>query len=199
MKYFKRQDEPEFLQQNAARWNQQWAELKSRNPGATFNWYQHQRRPVNQLLGPLLQVQTQYHCSYCDAYPAQLGDKTIDHFCPKSEPQYFMEAYSWRNLYCACNHCQTAKMEIFSEELLRPDDPDYSFDRYFIYNFATHEIEVNPGASPSDQSSAHTTIKIFQFNYLEKTTLRRHAWERWMRSAIQEQVLEDFPFRFILL
>ncbi len=110
-----------------------------------------------------------------------------------------MEAYSWRNLYCACNHCQTAKMEIFSEELLRPDDPDYSFDRYFIYNFATHEIEVNPGASPSDQSSAHTTIKIFQFNYLEKTTLRRHAWERWMRSAVQEQVLEDFPFRFILL
>ena len=198
MKYFKRQDEPVFLQQNAARWNQQWAELKSRNSGATFNWYRYKGQPVNQHLAPFLQAQTQHHCSYCDAYPAQLGDKTIDHFCPKSEALYFLMAYTWQNLYSACNHCQTAKMENFSEDLLRPDDPSYSFDRYFIYNFATHEIEVNPGTSPSDQSSAYTTIQIFQFNYPEKTTLRRHAWERWMRSQLQEQVLEDFPFRFIL-
>ncbi|MDX2070472.1 MAG: hypothetical protein SFV55_18740 [Haliscomenobacter sp.] len=175
MKYFKRQEEPEFLQQNAARWNQQWAALKSRNPGATFNWYQYKGQPVNQLLLPFLKLQSQNHCAYCDAFPLQIGDDTIDHFCPKSVPDYFMEAYSWRNLYCACNHCQTAKMESFSTDLLRPDAPDYSFERYFLYNYASHEIEVNPNASLTDQNKAETTIRIFQFNYPERTNHLKKA------------------------
>lgn len=90
-------------------------------------------------------------------------------------------------------------MENFSEELLRPDAPDYSFERYFVYNFSNHEIEANPSASRIDQNKAQVTIRIFQFNYPEKITLRRHAWQRWMRSSATEQILDDFPFRFIFL
>lgn len=89
-------------------------------------------------------------------------------------------------------------MESFSTDLLRPDAPDYSFDRYFVYNFSSHEIGVNPSALATDQNKAQITIQIFQFNYSEKTTLRRHAWERWMRASPEEQNLDDFPFRFIL-
>lgn len=199
MKYFKRQDEPEFLQQNATRWNQQWATLKSRNPGAQFNWYKHKGQAVNQLLVPLLQAQTDQHCSYCDAYPPQIGDDSIDHFCPKSDSLFYLEAYSWKNLYCACNHCQRAKMESYTVELLRPDETDYSFDRYFIYNYSTHEVEINPAASPEDQKRAAVTQQIFQFNFSEKTMLRRHAWERWIRMPVDQQIFDDFPFRFMLI
>ncbi len=115
MKYFLRHDEPDFLAQNAARWNQQWANLRARNLGATFQWYTHNGLPVNQLLSPLLASQTQQHCSYCDAFPPRLGDDTIDHFRPKGNPAFYHQSYVWVNLYSSCGHCQRAKMEDFSD------------------------------------------------------------------------------------
>ncbi|MFN0036929.1 MAG: hypothetical protein ACKVUS_17880 [Saprospiraceae bacterium] len=199
MKYFVRLNEPEFLSQNAARWNQQWASLKARNPGATFQWYRHGGQPVNQFLLPVLATQTQQHCSYCDAFPPHLADETIDHFHPKGSPAFYDQAYAWSNLYYACGHCQKAKMEDFSEDLLWPDAVDYSFERYFIYNYAFHEITPNPDASESEQSRAKTTIDIFQFNHPGQVISRRHAWERWNGNLEGERFIEDFNFRFILM
>ena len=199
MKYFNRHPEPDFLSDHAARWNEQWSRLKQRNPGASFQWNTHERQRVNQKIVPLLARQTQDHCSYCDAYPQRTGDDTIDHFCPKGAPAFHHLAYTWTNLYIACNHCQRSKMEDFSDKLLRPDADDYAFERYFVYNYSTHEITPNPAADEADKEKALETIKIFNFNAPGNLISRRHTLERWTGLPADLKHLDDFPFRFALL
>jgi uncharacterized protein (TIGR02646 family) len=196
MRPFVRSAIPAFLEANAAHWNEQWMALKKRNPGAVFHWYRHQNQPVNQLLAPVLSLQTQLHCSYCDAFPMGLSDESIDHFKPKSIEAFWGEAYSWDNLYWACADCQKAKLDLFDQELLAPDEPGYTFERYFIYNFSSHEIKPNPGAHYPDQNRASITINIFQFNHTSQIIKRRHAWER-RHTFVAPQDVEDYPFRFI--
>jgi uncharacterized protein (TIGR02646 family) len=161
-----------------------------------FQWYRHDNHPVNQLLAPVLSQQTQDHCSYCDAFPLGLADNTIDHFKPKGTEEFLLEAYSWKNLYWACADCQKAKLEKFDQLLLAPDGDNYSFGRYFIYNFHTHEISPNPGAANLDQQKALTTIKIFQFNHPGQIAKRRQSWER-KSSPLASPNSDDFSFRFI--
>lgn len=196
---FKRYPAPEFLLLNAERWNQQWSEAKALNLGIRFNWYHHKGIPVNQHLLPPLQVQTQDHCSYCDAYPPKRGDNTIDHFKPKSDPRFYLLAYDWDNLYFACGHCQISKSEKFDSNLLRPDAKDYTFERYFVYNYTNHEIEVNLAANETDQRAAAITIKIFDFNHKGQVVSRRQAWGRWNSVAESDRILDDFNSRFIFL
>jgi hypothetical protein len=95
--------------------------------------------------------------------------------------------------------CIFGKMEQYSADLLRPDAEDFSFERYFFYNFTSYEIEPNLDASAEEQRRAIVTRNIFQFNHPGQTTSRRHAWERWVNMPEHERFSEDFPFRFILL
>lgn len=196
MRYFTRPAAPDFLLRNAARWNQQWADLKSRNSGASFQWYKFEGQPVNQKISPLLAALAQEHCAYCDAFPNKSDDDTIDHFKPKSDARFLLLAYEWTNLYSACGHCQKEKWEQFSELLLRPDADDYTFGRYFVYNYSNHEIDINPNTTSDEQERARMTICIFNFNHPGQVTARRQSWERWW-SPKTSQVLEDFAFRFI--
>lgn len=196
MRPFQRQETPQVLQAHAERWNRQWAARKQQNPGATFQWYQDQGRPVNQHIIGQLMHQTDEHCSYCDNYPSGVSDKTIDHFFPKSHPDYYLLAYEWSNLYAACADCQDIKMESVPTNVLRPDAPDYRFERYFLYNYTSHLIEVNPLSTEAEQAQAAATISIFNFNHEARVISRRHQWERW--SNAENPVLEDYAFRFIL-
>ncbi|MFN0213126.1 MAG: hypothetical protein ACKVT2_02625 [Saprospiraceae bacterium] len=179
MKHFSRLNAPDFLSKNGERWNQQWSNLKQRTPGAKFTWYQHKGQPVNQKLIPTLSIQTQGHCSYCDAYPMGPSDETIDHFKPKGNPLFFHLAYSWGNLYWACADCQKSKREQHNEFLLRPDDSDFSFQRFFIYNFNSHQIEVNPSSEPKDQRRGSATIQIFDLNHASHVKRRIYSWKLW--------------------
>jgi uncharacterized protein (TIGR02646 family) len=196
---FTRQPAPSILQERADFWNAQWAALKSRNPGASFIWYQHDGVPVNQKLGPILSAQTQEHCSYCDAYPQRSADDTIDHFKPKSIEAFYHLAFDWHNLYIACADCQKNKGAQYSDLLLRPDDREYTFEQYFIYNYNNHLIEPNPRASEADQEKARTTIQILNLNQLGLVTTRRHSAERWYNATAEGRMLDDFPFRFLFL
>jgi len=89
-------------------------------------------------------------------------------------------------------------MEQFSDDLLWPDADDYTFERYFIYNYASHEIEINPTASDNDKRKASETSRIFYFNHPSQIISRRHSWERWNDKADVDR-LTDFSFRFILM
>ena len=196
MRHFTRPAAPDFLLKNAARWNQQWTKLRARNAGASFQWYKFEGQPVNQKIAPRLAALVQEHCAYCDAFPNKSDDDTIDHFKPKSDARFLLLAYEWTNLYSACGHCQKEKWEQFSELLLRPDADDYTFGRYFVYNYSNHEIDINPNTTSDEQERARMTICIFNFNHPGQVTARRQSWERWW-SPKTSQVLEDFAFRFI--
>ncbi|MEO6038017.1 MAG: HNH endonuclease [Saprospiraceae bacterium] len=196
MKHFDRHPAPDFLLRNVDLWNRQWSASKTNNPGAVFQWYIHEGQRVNQKIGPILSLQTQDHCSYCDAFPMGLADNTIDHFCPKGNPAFYNLAYTWENLFWACADCQKAKGEQFEDVLIRPDSPTYNFRHFFIYNFNTHEIDPNPNSTPEDQLRAKATISIFKLREPSRVAARRMAWERWY-SPLAIRDLDDFPFRFI--
>jgi len=126
-----------------------------------------------------------------------LRSYTIDHF--KSKTRYPEEAYHWLNLYLCCRQCQE-KDENYCEELLRPDEAGYRFERYFIYNYQTGEIGVNPSAVDEDQHRAQLTINYLKLNKHPRPMARRNFWERFRRYSREAQsaFLPDAPFRFIL-
>ncbi len=195
MRPFNRLDAPDFLTENWEKWGNEYAARKTANSSYSFNWKHHQGQPVNQRLLPDLRKQTQSHCSYCDAYPPNLPDKTIDHFRPKGDARFYHLAYHWENLYFACGHCQKAKMERFDDALLRPDEAGYSFERYFIFNFSTGEVEINPAASGEEKLRAEATIRLFGFNEEGQPFSRRREWKSFEKQVFED--LNDYAFRFL--
>jgi hypothetical protein len=182
---FNRTQAPDFLAKNAAAWGQEYADRRKQNPSYRFNWKSHKGQRVNQLIEPLLKAMTDHHCAYCDHFPAQVSDDTIDHFGPKSDERFYLLVYEWTNLYSGCADCQKVKNE------------DFSFDRYFTYDYDHHKIEVRGDANPADQYCADTTIRIFGLNRRGLTDARRHAWERYIGKKPAEINLLDFPYRYM--
>lgn len=90
-------------------------------------------------------------------------------------------------------------MEQYSDNLLCPDATDYTFDRYYKYNYSSHHIEINDTASVEDQLKALETRRIFNFNHEGQVIARRHAWERWVNLSETDRHVDDFPFRFLFL
>jgi uncharacterized protein (TIGR02646 family) len=196
MRKFIRADEPQILIDKASTWNKEYVEKKTANEEYSFFWRTVNGKKLNQILHPILSTQTQHHCSFCDKYPLDRGDDTIDHFHPKSNPQFYHLAYSWQNLYLACNGCQRAKMEQFDENLLKPDEVNYEFDEYFQYNYTLHELEPRSDKPPVIQQKAKVTIEIFDLNNIALSKARKHAFERFTNA--NEKIIDDYNFRFIL-
>jgi len=195
MRKFERLPQPQIL---ADKWKQLGMEYEARrivNNNYRFNWPQIKLVRLNHSILPDLKNQTDEHCSYCDKYPLQGGDFTIDHFKPKSDPQFYRIVCKWDNLYLACNHCQKAKDIYYSDDILRPDSPDFEFSKYFIYNYNEDKIDVNDAAEPDDQLKAKETIRAFDLNHPGLKTARRHARERFKNDM--NPVLTDYNYRFI--
>lgn len=195
MRPFNRLSAPDFLSESWKKWGEEYAKRKASDPAHRFNWKRYQNQPVNQLLIPILRKQTQDHCSYCDAFPPKLPDNTIDHFRPKGDMRYYHLVYHWDNLFFTCGHCQRVKMGQFDDALLRPDEPGYSFERYFIFNFSTGEIEVNPSAAKIEKHRAETTIRLFGFNREGQPFTRLREWKSYEKHVLENP--NEYAFRFL--
>lgn len=102
-----------------------------------------------------------------------MGDETVDHFRPKSRPEFYELVCAWTNLFLVCSACNHAKRELWDEALLRPDDPEFRFERYFEYRFDSGEVQPAPTASPEDQARARRTIEILDLNRVGACFSRR--------------------------
>jgi uncharacterized protein (TIGR02646 family) len=190
MRRFERAAEPAFLAKNWETWGLEWERRRAANPKAQFHWHQTGNEATNQKLLPLLKSQTQNHCSFCDNFPVSSPSiDTIEHFRPKSA--FPREAYHWPNLYYCCAHCQQ-KGDEFDEALLRPDAEDYSFDRFFRWDFTRGTIEVNGQASQADQRRASVTIELYRFNHGHPAF--RKMW-LIRRAKCKDEPLDEWPYR----
>ncbi len=193
-------DAPAVLITHAARWTQRFMDRRNANPQHPFRWPEAEGRPLNEHLLPPLLAMTAYHCAYCDHF--QLGEgsrETIDHFRPKGRAEFSALAFAWDNLFPACDRCQSNKGEDFDEALLRPDGPGYRFDRYFIYNHRTGDIEASPAASLEDQRRAEVTIRLFGLNRSPRPEARRRRIQG-ANTPGKERVdegLDVLPYRFL--
>lgn len=189
---------PAVLSERAARWTAAFRARRADDVAATFYWPEVEGIAINQLVFPTLRRMTAGHCAYCDHF--ELGDgsrETIDHFCPKS---LFPDlAFEWGNLFPACDQCQQYKGEDFHDDLLRPDAPDYRFERYFLFNSRTGMIEVNPRASADDQRRAAHTIAALGFNRGRRPDARKRSFKlyfapsRWRTG----RRVDELPHRFL--
>lgn len=185
---------PDFLQENYKAWGREYAQKRGQNPAANFRWKSYLGKPVNKRIVELLTQITEKHCSYCDGHPmGTFARETIDHFRPTSA--YPRLAYVWCNLFLCCDVCQSAKRNLFDRKLLKPDAVDYHFEKYFMVNYRTGEIEINPMASTYDQERAKLTIEMFNLNGIGRPQSRLREMRLFGSSGYE---LDDFSYRFCL-
>jgi len=192
MMKFTRGRRPGYLD-DYRRWGRKYAEQR-RQGNTEFKW----RTSVKDKLKMDLAKLTASHCSFCDSYP--LGQETIEHFRPRS--QFPKLAYVWHNLFLCCEACQGAKDDGFDKKLLKPDRRGYNFEHYFIVNFKTGEIEVNPSASVDDQERARITIAMYNLN--DRSTERRTYRDRIMNQIRKGRInlskdIDDLSYRFLFV
>ena len=201
MRKFSRGNPPDFLTKNWKAWGKSYSKNRKMKPGFSFQWPTHDGRKINTQLEPLLAIQTDGHCSFCDNFPIRSKEDSIDHFKPKSRPAYYALVCQWENLYYCCQNCQQYKGEQFNQYLLQPDAKTFSFDYYFIYSFHTHELMPNPALPVGEKRKAQTTIDVFGLNDGGHIAARRISMERFegKKNAGEEIVPNDFPYRFTLI
>ncbi len=195
---------PEYLREHYKAWGHRYADRRSQDSNAAFYWPTIGGDKVNVLLTADLEHITQHHCAYCDRN--DFG-ATIDHFRPKS--RFPRLAFAWPNLFLCCNECQQAKATnfdnrlpegtTFDKRLLKPDTQDYTFQRYFIVNFDTGIIDVNPAATDEEKERTEITIHVFELNKPRRKTARKLMiklmFELMRRS--EDLPLDDLPYRFL--
>lgn len=134
------------------------------------------------------------HCAFCDQLIGAASRETVEHFKPKRD--YPLEAYQWGNLYPCCDVCQASKGEKFEDKLLAPDMVDYAFERWFVFNFLTGEIEPSPATSEDDQARACSTIRLYGLNSAKRNRARLLELKRMTIDL--ETHSDDWNFRFLL-
>ena len=201
MRKFIRGESPVFLRTRWRAWGNRYRNNRQRHGGFPFQWPVYQGQAINIILEPLLAQLTNDHCSFCDNFPIRTKEDSIDHFKPKSRPAYYGFVCQWENLYYCCQNCQQYKREQYNQYLLRPDDISYLFDTYFIYSFASHEINPNPSLSQNLKRKAETTINVFGLNDKGHIAARRISLERYEgKKAIGDAIdINDFPYRFTIV
>ena len=186
-----RTNAPECLILNAAQWTDDFITARQTDTNYRFSW---RSNVCYEALRSVLSGLTKKHCSFCDGAIGSESRETIEHFRPKS---LFPElAYTWDNLFICCDVCQ-CKGDRFDELLLKPDESDYFFERYFIKNYKSGEIEPNPAANEHDQVRALITINLYQLNKDIRKILRLRELKRFTYKT-EEESIDDFNYRFFL-
>jgi uncharacterized protein (TIGR02646 family) len=185
--------EPELLARYGPELGREYAERRRSNRTARFEWRQREGRSLLEVVREALALMTDDHCSYCDGHPIDAtGEKLVDHFRPKAHPDFYALAYAWTNLFLVCSGCNRAKAEQWDEALLRPDDADYAFERYFEYRFDTGELHPSTLATPLDQERARRTIEILKLNRSGNCKIRQDVVKRLRRNG------EALGYRYLI-
>jgi len=193
---FSRVEAPAVWKDNEEKWNRQWVELLDRNVSASFTWYEAEGRSAREHALPFLKAQTSEHCSFCDGYPvSHVSVDTIEHFRPKCRGRFPDQAYSWGNLYFCCTRCQAHKGDCWVDDLLAPDDVEYSFQKYFEFDFTTGEMRPSSTATESEKARARETIRIYGLDSDERRRFRRESLRGWTRTKESERDLSAFAYR----
>ena len=185
---------PEFLRNNYKKWGKRY-KAKRENPNRSndFIWAIYQGQKVNLLLLPFLRIETNFHCSFCDGFPLETTGETIEHFRPKSS--FPLLSYLWANLLYCCKYCNENKGENLERRLIKPNDIDYSFETYFLFDYDSGKIEPNPALIGIDKLKAENTILLYGLNEHNRPYRRKFYLKQF--QATQNPNVEDFPYRFI--
>jgi uncharacterized protein (TIGR02646 family) len=190
----RRGPEPEALAREGAQIGRDYAARRRETPSFRFQW----RKAMFEVVREALAAMTAGHCSYCDGHPlGATGVETVDHFRPKSRPEFHELVCSWTNLFLTCTACNHAKREQWDEALLRPDDPGFHFERYFECRFDSGKLEPASAASAEEQHRAVRTIEILDLNRADTCAARKRV-VREVRSSEAIDDFDDWAYRYLI-
>lgn len=190
MRRCERPPAPTWFVERSASWTDRWLTT------GTFEWPTLERERVNlRLLDEALLPMTAGHCAYCDAAPLGAASRaTVDHHLPKSvHPEL---AFTFTNLFAACDVCQQAKADRVERDALRPDALGYRFEDWFIFKPENGEIAARLDATPEGRLRAEATIRWFELNRHGRPGARRRIW-RQRRSEREPGPLDEYSYRFV--
>lgn len=183
---------PDCLKSGTAKWTEEYLRAREKNPRHRFRW-RKEKTCYPEIRQKLMQM-TGERCSYCDGFLNRESRGTVDHFRPK---ETFPElAFDWYNLLAACDLCQSHKLSKFDELLLKPDEQDYSFTRYYVLNYSSGAVEPAPFASAEDQARASTTLEMLGINTEPRKRARLEQPAHFSRD--KEANLDDYCYRYFL-
>lgn len=191
--------EPDVLKEKGREWTDRLLdklETSGKPISKIFSWPQYRNRPLNHILQDALLEMTAQHCAFCDGVFEQ-SPVTVEHFRPKSK--YPELAYDWPNLFPCCTLCQE-KGDDYDEKLLKPDEVNYDFDRYFICNYSDGTIQPNPAASAEDRARAKMTIELYNLNEGARNKGRERAYKFYKYACEHEDspLLDDYNYRYYI-
>ncbi len=198
---FQRHAAPSFLLENWERWGHKFQARRRENPFAIFSWPSKDGQPINRVLEPALAAQTQARCAYCDDWPLGSREDSIDHCRPKSNERFHHLVCQWENLYYACDNCQGFKREQWSDDplLILADEVGYAFEKFFIVDIRSGNIDPNPAATEQDQNRAEYTITTLGLRDGKHLDGRRIAWERYRLTLLAGEGfnINDSAYRYL--
>ena len=138
---------------------------------------------------PTLLQMSENHCSYCDEHFYNSGNLLVEHFQNKN---VFPELkFEWENLFVACGSCNSHKRDsLYSEnpKSIKPDEPDYCFDKYFGFDSYNGKIIAK-------DNRAKLTIDFLNLNNEHNTEARLSFISELVNN---EGRIPDKSFRFII-
>lgn len=190
---------PEVIERDGAKIGREFATRRRDDPGFRFEWPQRNGQSLLHVVRDALAAMTARHCSHCDGHPlGATGLETVDHFRPKSRPEFHELVCTWSNLFLTCTACNHAKREQWDEALLRPDDPDFRFERYFEIRFDSGMLEPAAAASVADQHRALRTIEILDLNRADVCRSRLRIVREMRRSDAADEPIDSWAYRYLL-
>lgn len=187
---------PDWLKSKYKQWGKEWKrKYQERGRSDDFRWRRNQRHGYDDLVTELAAM-TQYHCSFCDAYPMQRRvECTVEHFRPKTRHPFL--AYTWKNLFLCCSTCQKEKLERFDRKLMKPDEASYNFDRYFQINWVTGRLDPNEANKcQEDQERARITIDLYGLNNNGKPDDRLEELKKFCDARTPN--IQEWSYRFFI-
>lgn len=179
---------------NYPKWKHWGFMFAEKNDASKFDWHN-----TREMLSQELQTITDYHCCFCDSYPLGTGaiKDTIEHFRPKH--LFPLLAYYWGNLFLCCHYCQEIPQDWDNQNIkwvLKPDQENYTFNKYFYFDSNSGYIKVNPYAtSEDDKRKASLTIKYYKLNDYARPQARLDAFKLYQN----ESNINKKQYRFMFL
>ncbi len=193
MRKLQRPSTPPQFDEHAEKWTTQWLNLRKQNPRG-FAWYTIEGRTARNWALPVLLSMTQGHCSFCDAFPLEDRMKIpVEHFRPKTHDEFAHLAFEWTNLYYCYSYCQSEKRDQWEDGLIGPDEPDYEFQRYFVFDYTNGSILPSPMGLHLGQARAEITIRLFGLDSVARCQHRMLEFRKFSDAVSRE--INDWAYR----
>ena len=92
---------------------EQFREKRGTNPQLTMSAYWKAQRPSLATEAEALRREFRSKCAFCESLMAHVSNPQVEHYRPKSRPEFEELVFEWRNWLLSCGRCNQKKWAHF--------------------------------------------------------------------------------------